>query len=40
MSPAMAAGIADHLWEIGRIVNLIEPIEKAARVPLWILWIS
>jgi IS1 family transposase len=27
MSPAMAAGISDHLWDIGDIVNLIEAVE-------------
>ncbi len=27
MSPAMAAGISDHLWDIGDIVNLIEYVE-------------
>ena len=28
MSPAMAAGISDHLWDIGDIVNLIESLES------------
>ncbi len=27
MSPAMAAGITDHLWEVSDIVNLIESLE-------------
>jgi IS1 family transposase len=27
VSPAMAAGIADHLWDIGDIVNLVESLE-------------
>jgi hypothetical protein len=31
-SPAMAAGITDHLWEIGDIVNLIESLETGALV--------
>ncbi len=28
MSPAMAAGISDHLWDIEDIVNLIESVES------------
>lgn len=32
MSPAMAAGISDHLWEIGDIVSLIESVETGALV--------
>ena len=27
MSPAMAAGISDHLWDIGDIVSLIDSLE-------------
>lgn len=29
MSPAMAAGVADKLWDIGDIVKLIEEWEAA-----------
>ena len=27
MSPAMAAGVSDQLWEIGDIVKLVEAVE-------------
>ncbi len=29
MTPAMAAGVSDRLWEIGDIVNLVEDAEAA-----------
>jgi hypothetical protein len=29
MSPAMASGLSDHLWDIGDIVKLIEDWEAA-----------
>jgi hypothetical protein len=31
MTPAMAAGVSDRLWEIGDIVKLIEASELALR---------
>jgi len=30
VSPAMAANLTDHLWDIGEIVNLINDMELAA----------
>jgi hypothetical protein len=30
MSPAMAAGLTDRLWDVGEIVNLIEEWEAAS----------
>lgn len=29
MTPAMAAGVSDRLWEIGDIVKLVEDVEAA-----------
>jgi hypothetical protein len=31
MSPAMAAGVTDRLWEIGDIVTLVEAMDAPAK---------
>ncbi len=31
MTPAMAAGVSDRLWEIGDIVKLVEDVEPKPR---------
>ena len=31
VSPAMAAGVTDHLWEIEDLVGLLEQVEAAGR---------
>jgi hypothetical protein len=33
VTPAMAAGVSDRLWEIGDIVKLIEDAEPAPKPP-------
>jgi hypothetical protein len=30
VTPAMAAGVSDHLWELEDVVNLLENKEKQA----------
>jgi len=31
VSPAMAAGVTDHLWDAGELVGLLEAEERAER---------
>jgi hypothetical protein len=32
-TPAMAAGLTDHVWSIGEIVALVETLDKPANRP-------